>query len=66
LTRSIKLLIRSNGANSRIGVSPIGIDFGKEVFHVVGLGMDVKIAFRRKIKRLAPSESFRQYLESTA
>jgi len=27
----------------------IGIDIGKEVFHVVGLGVDGKIAFRRRI-----------------
>jgi hypothetical protein len=29
----------------------IGVDIGKEVFHIVGLGVDGKIAFRRKIKR---------------
>jgi hypothetical protein len=28
----------------------IGVDIGKEVFHLVGLGVDGKIAFRRKIK----------------
>jgi transposase len=36
----------------------IGIDIGKEIFHVVGLGTDGKIAFRRKIKRLALKEAF--------
>jgi hypothetical protein len=36
----------------------IGIDIGKEVFHVVGFGADGKIAFRRKIKRLALAETF--------
>jgi transposase len=30
----------------------IGVDIGKEVFHLVGLGADGKIAFRRKIRRL--------------
>ena len=30
----------------------IGVDIGKEVFHLVGLGGDGKIVFRRKIKRL--------------
>src|SRR6516164_9827214 len=29
----------------------IGIDIGKEVFHLVGLGADGRIALRRKIKR---------------
>jgi transposase len=32
-------------------LASIGIDIGKEVFHVVGFGTDGKIAFRRKIKR---------------
>jgi len=33
---------------------------GKEVFHIVGLETDGKIAFRRKIKRLALVESFKK------
>lgn len=37
----------------------IGIDIGKDVFHVVGFGADAKIAFRRKIKRLGLSDTFR-------
>lgn len=36
----------------------VGIDIGKEVFHIVGLGADGKIAFRRKVKRLALKEAF--------
>src|SRR3984885_7643495 len=36
----------------------IGVDIGKEVFHLVGLGLDGKIAFRRKIKRLALKDAF--------
>ena len=39
-------------------LSSIGIDIGKEVFHVVGFGANGKIAFRRKIKRLALAETF--------
>ncbi len=39
-------------------LSSIGIEIGKEVFHVVGFGDDGKIAFRRKIKRLALAETF--------
>ena len=34
-------------------LASIGIDIGKEVFHIVGFGTNGKIAFRRKIKRLA-------------
>ena len=33
-------------------VAVIGVDIGKDVFHLVGLGADGKIAFRRKIRRL--------------
>jgi hypothetical protein len=28
----------------------IGVDIGKEVFHLVGLGIDGKTAFRRRIR----------------
>lgn len=41
-------------------LASIGIDIGKEVFHVVGFGTDSKIAFRRKIKRLGLVETFRR------
>ena len=41
-------------------LASIGIDIGKEVFHVVGFRTDGKIAFRRKIKRLALVETFKQ------
>jgi hypothetical protein len=30
----------------------IGVDIGKEVFHLVGFAADGKIAFRRRIRRL--------------
>src|SRR5580692_7377231 len=36
----------------------IGVDIGKEVFHLVGFGADGKIAFRRKIRRLALKDAF--------
>ena len=38
----------------------VGVDIGKEVFHLVGFGVDGKIAFRRKIKRLGLKEAFEQ------
>ena len=41
-------------------LATIGIDIGKEVFHIVGFGADGKIAFRRKIKRLALTDTFRK------
>jgi len=36
----------------------IGIDIGKEVFHLVGFAADGKIAFRRRIRRLALKDAF--------
>ena len=36
----------------------IGVDIGKEVFHLVGLGVDGKTAFRRKIRRLGLKDAF--------
>ena len=41
-----------------VNLVSIGIDIGKDVFHVVGFGVDGQIAFRRKIKRLALTETF--------
>jgi hypothetical protein len=38
-------------------LASIGIDIGKDVFHLVGFSVDGQIAFRRKIKRLALVES---------
>lgn len=36
----------------------VGIGIGKEVFHLVRLGIDGKIAFRRKIRRLSLKDAF--------
>jgi transposase len=38
----------------------VGVDIGKEVFHIVGLGVDGKIAFRRKIRRLGLEDAFQR------
>src|SRR3954451_2761686 len=38
----------------------IGVDIGKEVFHLVGFGADGKIAFRKKIRRLDLNGAFDQ------
>lgn len=44
--------------NSAMPLVSVGIDIGKEIFHVVGLGADGKIAFRWKVKRLALKDAF--------
>jgi hypothetical protein len=36
----------------------VGVDIGMEVFHLVGLGSDGTIAFRRKIRRLSLKDVF--------
>src|SRR5947199_2051669 len=41
-------------------LASIGIDIGKEIFHIVGFSADGRIAFRRKIKRLALVETFKK------
>ena len=55
---SLQRLARSNPEKPPVDtitspLASIGIDIGKEVFHIVDFGTDGKIAFRRKIKRLA-------------
>jgi len=42
----------------KTSLASIGIDIGKEIFHIVGLGTDGKIAFRWKVKRLGIKEAF--------
>ena len=39
-------------------LTAIGVDIGKDVFHLVGFGTDGKIAFRRKIRRLGVRDVF--------
>jgi transposase len=43
----------------RPALTYVGIDIGKDVFHVVGFGPDGKMAFRKKIRRLALVETFK-------
>jgi transposase len=47
-------------ASDTTPLAVIGVDISKEVFHLVGLGADGKIAFRRKIRRLALKDAFEQ------
>lgn len=42
----------------------IGIDIGKDVFHVVGFDLDGKIVLRKKIKRLALEQEFQKLTPS--
>lgn len=44
--------------SNRASLAVIGIDIGKEVFHLVGFGVDGKIAFRRRIRRLGLKDAF--------
>jgi transposase len=39
-------------------IAVIGVDIGKDVFHLVGFDGRGKIVFRRKIKRLALIDTF--------
>ncbi len=39
-------------------LASVGIDIGKNVFHIVGFDTDGKIVLRRKIKRLALIATF--------
>jgi len=44
----------------RATLAVIGVDIGKEVFHLVGFDTDGKIAFRKKIRRLGFADTFEQ------
>jgi len=41
-------------------LASVGIDIGKNVFHIVGFDTDGKIVLRRKIKRLALEDTFKK------
>src|SRR5215813_3170380 len=43
---------------STASLTVIGVDIGKEVFHIVGFGVDGKIAFRKKIRRLGLKDAY--------
>jgi transposase len=50
--------MKSKMESNQVSLAVIGIDIDKEVFHIVGLGVDGKIAFRRKIRRLGLKDAF--------
>jgi transposase len=43
-----------------VAASVIGIDIGKEVFHLVGFSADGRLVLRQKIKRLALEATFKK------
>ena len=43
---------------SKMSSVVVGVDIGKEVFHLVGFAADGKIAFRRRIRRLCLKDAF--------
>src|ERR1700751_1712669 len=50
--------MKPKAGTTAASLAVIGVDIGKDVFHLVGLGVDGKIAFRRKIKRLGLTDAF--------
>src|SRR6476620_2623123 len=52
--------MKPNTETTAAPLAVIGIDIGKEVFHLVGFGTDGKIAFRKKIRRLDLKGAFEQ------
>jgi len=52
--------MKAKHADETATVAVIGVDIGKEVFHLVGFGTNGKIAFRKKIRRLAFADTFEQ------
>src|SRR6185369_8943471 len=50
--------MKAEKESNTASLTVIGIDIGKEVFHLVGIGVDGKIAFRRRIRRLGVKDAF--------
>ena len=50
--------MKPKAETTAVPLGVIGIDIGKDVFHLVGLGVDGKIAFRKKIRRLGLRDAF--------
>jgi transposase len=49
-----------HSSDNTLTLASIGIDIGKDVFHMVGFGSDGKIVLRRKIKRLSLVAEFKK------
>jgi transposase len=47
-------------ADNKLTLASIGVDIGKDVFHIVGFDGDGRVALRRKIKRLSLVAEFKK------
>jgi hypothetical protein len=54
----------SSSAEAMADLASIGIDIGKDVFHIVGFDPDGRIVLRRKFKRLALVSEFERFHHS--
>jgi transposase len=50
--------MKPKAETTSVPLAVIGVDIGKDVFHLVGFGVDGKIAFRRRIRRLGLRDVF--------
>src|SRR6201987_3111581 len=50
--------MKPKAGTTAASLAVIGVDIGKDVFHLVGLGVDGKIAFRKRIRRLGLRDVF--------
>jgi transposase len=50
--------MKPKAETTRAPLTVIGVDIGKDVFHLVGFGVDGRIALRRKIRRLGLRDVF--------
>jgi transposase len=55
-----KLSMEAKSKSAAPVLTTIGVDIGKDVFHIVGFSVDGKIALRRKIKRLDVVATFKR------
>lgn len=54
-------MANSASKNDIASLVSIGVDIGKEVFHLVGFDGDGKLVLRQKIKRLALVSTFEKF-----
>jgi transposase len=50
--------MKPKAETTAVPLAVIGVGIGKDVFHLVGLGVDGKVAFRTKIRRLGLRDAF--------
>ena len=50
--------MKPKAETTAVPLAVIGVDIGKDVFHLVGLSVDGKIAFKKKIGRLGLRDDF--------